>query len=100
VLRCSGLSADVDSSAAADGEAAESALFGERGARAVVSLPGASLARLEAVAAECGVEALRIGRITRGEFRIQYKGAPVVRGAIDSFRRAWTGSLEKAVEAA
>ncbi|MGA9936614.1 MAG: phosphoribosylformylglycinamidine synthase subunit PurL [Candidatus Acidiferrales bacterium] len=95
----SGLSADVDSSATADGEAAESALFGERGARAVVSLPSASLARLESVAATCGVQGLRIGKVTRGEFRIQYKGAPVVRGAIDSFRRAWTGSLEKAVEA-
>ncbi|HEX4075888.1 MAG TPA: AIR synthase related protein, partial [Candidatus Acidoferrales bacterium] len=96
-----GLSADVDASAAAaDGEAAESALFGERGARVVVSLPGTSLAQLDAVCSECGVQALRIGSVTRGDFRIQYKGASVVRGAIDSFRRAWTGSLEKAVEAA
>ena len=95
-----GLSADVDASAAAArGEAAEIALFGERGARVVVSLPGASLARLEAIATECGVHATRIGTVSRGEFRIQYKGAAVVRGAIDSFRRAWTGSLEKAVEA-
>jgi len=96
-----GLSADVDASgaAAAAGEAAESAIFGERGARAVVSLPVASLARLEAIAAECGVRALRIGTVTRGEFRIQYKGAPVVRGNIDSLRRIWAGLLEKAVEA-
>jgi phosphoribosylformylglycinamidine synthase subunit PurL len=96
-----GLSADVDASAAGTaGEAAESALFGERGARAVVSLPGASLARLEAVARECGIQALPIGTVARGEFRIQYRSAPVVRAAIDSFRRIWTGSLEKAVEAA
>ncbi|HEX4001769.1 MAG TPA: phosphoribosylformylglycinamidine synthase subunit PurL [Candidatus Acidoferrales bacterium] len=95
-----GLSADVDASAAATGEASEIALFGERGARAVVSTPIGSLARLEAIAAECGVQALRIGTVSRGEFRIQYKGATVVRDAIESFRRAWTGSLEKAVEAA
>jgi len=95
-----GLSADVDASAAATAaEAAEIAIFGERGARAVVSLPGASIARLEEIAAECGVRARRIGTVSRGEFRIQYKGVPVARGAIDSFQRTWTGSLEKAVEA-
>ena len=94
-----GLSADVKLAPAAADEAAETALFGERGARAVVSLPAASFAHLEKIAVECGVQALRIGSVSRGEFRIQYKGAPVVRGAIDSFRRAWTGSLEKAVEA-
>jgi phosphoribosylformylglycinamidine synthase subunit PurL len=96
-----GLSADVDASAAAAsaGEAAESVLFGERGARAIVSLPAASLARVEAIAAGCGVQALRIGTVSRGEFRIQYKGAPVVRGNVDSLRRIWAGLLEKAVEA-
>ncbi|HTX14190.1 MAG TPA: phosphoribosylformylglycinamidine synthase subunit PurL, partial [Candidatus Baltobacteraceae bacterium] len=95
-----GFSADVDASAAAArGEAAEIALFGERGARVVVSLPGASLARLEAIATECGVHATRIGTVSRGEFRIQYNGAAVVRGPMDLFRRTWTGSLEKAVEA-
>ncbi|MGO9588616.1 MAG: phosphoribosylformylglycinamidine synthase subunit PurL [Candidatus Acidiferrales bacterium] len=95
-----GLSADVNASAAATAaEAAEIAIFGERGARAVVSLPEASLARVEGIAAECAVQARRIGKVTRGEFRIQYKGAPVVRGNIDSLRRIWAGLLEKAVEA-
>ena len=94
-----GLSADVDASAAAAGEAAEVALFGERGARAVASLPATAVANLETIAAECGVQARRIGKVTRGEFRIQYKGAAVVRGNIDSFRRIWAGLLEKAVEA-
>ena len=95
-----GLSADVDLSATASpDEAAESALFAERGARVVVSLPGASLARLEAIAVGCGVRATRIGAVSRGEFRIQYKGAPVVRASIDSLRRAWAGLLEKAIEA-
>ncbi len=95
-----GVSADVKLPATASDEGAEIAIFGERGARAVVSLPAASIARLEAIAVECGVQATRIGTVLRGEFRIQYNDAPVVRGAIDSFRRTWTGSLEKAVEAA
>ncbi len=95
-----GLSADIKVGATAANEGAEIAIFGERGARAVVSLPAATLARLEAIAAECGVQALRIGTVTRGEFRIEYKGAPVIRSAIDSLRRIWAGLLAKAVEAA
>jgi phosphoribosylformylglycinamidine synthase subunit PurL len=95
-----GLSADVQIPATAADEKAEIALFGERGARAVVSLSAASLGVLEATAAKWKVTATRLGRVTRGEFRIQYRGAPVVHGSIDSFRRAWTGALERAVEAA
>jgi phosphoribosylformylglycinamidine (FGAM) synthase-like enzyme len=91
-----GLSAEVDVKGA--DEPAESALFGERGARAVVSLPSASLARVSAIAAQWKISALRIGVVTRGEFRIQYKGAFAIRGTIDSFRRTWAESLEKAVE--
>ena len=94
-----GLSADVTVDRAAADEAAESALFGERGARAIVSLRGPSLVRLEAIAAQCGVQAQRIGRVSPGEFRIQYKDTPVVRGNIESLRRIWAGQLEKAVEA-
>jgi phosphoribosylformylglycinamidine synthase subunit PurL len=94
-----GLSADVKVDAPAADEVAESALFGERGARAVVSLSATSIARLEAIAAECGVQAMRVGTVSRGEFHIQYNGAPVVRGNIESLRRIWAGLLEKAVEA-
>jgi phosphoribosylformylglycinamidine synthase subunit PurL len=94
-----GLSADITLTRATADEAAETALFGERGARAVVSLARASLARLEAIAAECGIQALLIGTVLCGPFRIQYKGRGVVRGTVESFRRIWTGALEKAVEA-
>ena len=51
----------------------KSALFGERGARAVVSVSPASLARVNAIAAQYKVAAARIGTVTRGDFRIQYK---------------------------
>jgi phosphoribosylformylglycinamidine synthase len=93
-----GLSAKID--LGVSWEPAESALFGERGARAVVSLGSASLARATAIAAQCGVRVQQIGSVTRGEFRIQMNGAPVIRGEMDSFRRGWSESLGKAIESA
>jgi phosphoribosylformylglycinamidine synthase II len=91
-----GLSADVELTREA--EPSEVALFGERGARAVVSLSAASLARLNAVAAQYGVGANRIGTVTRSEFRIQFNGTPVIRGDVSSFRKAWSESLAAAIE--
>ena len=91
-----GLSADVNLTG--DTELAEVTLFGERGARAVVSLSAASLARLNAVAAQYGVAANRIGTVTRSEFRIQFNGTPVIRGDVSSFRKAWSESLAAAIE--
>ena len=79
-------------------EPAEAALFGERGARAVVSLSPASLARVSAIAAQYKVNAQRIGTVTRGEFRIQYNGASVISGDVNSLRKVWSESLVRAVE--
>ena len=79
---------------------AEIALFGESGARAVVSLPPASLARVAQIAAQYRVSATRIGAVTRGEFRIQYEGASVIQGRVDSFRQVWKDSLGTALESA
>ena len=93
-----GPSADVNLTG--DTELAEVAAFGERGARAVVSLSAASLARLNAVAAQYGVAANRIGTVTRSEFRIQFNGTPVIRGDVSSFRKAWSESLAAAIESA
>ena len=93
-----GLSADVNLTG--DTELAEVAVFGERGARAVVSLSAASLARLNAVAAQYGVAANRIGTVTRSEFRIQFNSTPVIRGEVSSFRKAWSESLAAAIESA
>ena len=81
-------------------EPAETALFGERGARAVVSLSPASLARVSAIAAQYKVNAQRIGTVTHGEFRIQYNASPVIHGDVDSLRKAWSDSLARAVEGA
>jgi phosphoribosylformylglycinamidine synthase len=96
-----GLSAQIDlGSSKETGELAEFALFGERGARAVVSLASASLAHATAITAQYNIKVRRIGSVTRGDFRIQYNGAPVIRGKMDSFLRTWSESLGKAIETA
>src|SRR5580704_11149761 len=95
-----GLSAEVAIDATGAEDFAEAALFGERGARAVVSVAPASLARVNAIAAQYHVGARRIGTVTRGEFRIQCQGATVIQGGIESFQHVWSESLPKAVEKA
>ena len=76
---------------------AELALFGEAGARAIVSTPQASLAPLQAIAAKWGVAAQVIGRVTRGPFQFRYNGAPAVSDSPASLRTIWAGALERAV---
>jgi phosphoribosylformylglycinamidine synthase II len=93
-----GLSAEIAIDAASPEDFAEAALFGERGARAVVSVAPASLARVNAIAAQYHVGAQRIGTVTHGEFRIQYQGAAVIQGSVELFRRAWSEALPKAIE--
>jgi len=101
-----GLSGRATSGAAAVGALApehtpaEYALFGERGARAIVSVPGASLAGASEIAAKYGVNVQRIGTVTRGDFRIQYNGSAAIRGEVSSFRRNWSEPLAKALESA
>ena len=77
---------------------AELALFGEQGARAIVSLSSASLARVSEVAAQYKVRAQRAGTVSRGEFRIQYNGQTVIHGDVASLRRIWSQSLATAIE--
>ena len=75
----------------------ESALFGERGARAVVSVRTDSLARVAEVAAKYIVSAQSIGKALRGGFRIEYRGALCVRGTVQSLHDSWSSALEKAL---
>jgi len=81
---------------------AEVALFGERGARAVVSVLPESLARVRSIAAQYHVGAHEIGTVTRGEFRIQYNGQTIVSAATrpanaEALRSIWAGALERAL---
>jgi phosphoribosylformylglycinamidine synthase subunit PurL len=93
-----GLSAEIAIDAASPEDFPEAALFGERGARAVVSVAPALLARVNEIAAQYQVRAQRVGTVTRGEFRILYQGAAVIQGSIESFRRVWSELLPKAIE--
>jgi phosphoribosylformylglycinamidine synthase subunit PurL len=93
-----GLAAEVSLESAAADEPAEVALFGERGARAVVSASPDCLARISAIAAQWNVRVERIGEVTRGQFRIKYTGALAVEGDIGSFHGIWQKSLQRALE--
>jgi phosphoribosylformylglycinamidine synthase subunit PurL len=77
--------------------APEIALFGESGARAVVTTPQSSLARLAAVAAQYKIAAHGIGRVTRGHLQFTYNGAAVVRDLSATLRAIWSGAIERAV---
>jgi len=78
---------------------AEHTLFGERGARAVVSVKPTSLARVHEIARQYAVGAREIGKVTRGStFRIQYNGRAVVDSSVETLRDAWAHSLERALE--
>jgi phosphoribosylformylglycinamidine synthase len=77
----------------------EAALFGERGARAVVSVRPTSLARVLDTARQYSVGAREIGKVTRGDaFRIEHKGRAVIDSPIDALRDTWAYSLERTLK--
>ena len=76
-------------------EPVEAALFGERGARVVVSCTGPSLVHVRDIARQYGVRALQIGRVTRGDFRIEFSGRTVVTAKVSALRDVWAQALEK-----
>src|SRR5947208_3997980 len=79
---------------------AESVLFGERGARAVVSASPAKLARVLEIARQYHVAARELGKvISEGSFRIQHKGRAVIDSPIETLRDAWANSLERTLTA-
>ncbi len=91
-----GLSAEVK--LAREGPA-EEALFGERGARAVVSTDASSIAAVQEIARECGVGARPIGRVTRGaRFQIEYQQRAVIDSPLELLRDAWANGLAKALQ--
>jgi len=77
---------------------AESALFGERGARAIVSVARENLAAVLAAAREYAVDARQIGSVISGAaFRIQCKGRVVVDSSVEVLRDTWANSLERSL---
>jgi phosphoribosylformylglycinamidine synthase subunit PurL len=80
-------------------EPPEAALFGERGARAVVSVRPTSLARVLDTARQYAVGAREIGKVTHdGAFRIEHKGRAVIDSPVDLLRDAWAHSLERTLK--
>ena len=71
----------------------ESALFGERGARAVVSVTPENVAAARLIAAQYGVAVVEVGRVTRGEFRIELNDRVVVSAEVPSLADAWNGAF-------
>jgi phosphoribosylformylglycinamidine synthase len=78
---------------------AEYALFGEHGARVVVSVSPEKLTALRNTARQYGVGAHEIGKVTGDNtLRIEYKGHAVASGAVDTLRDAWSNSLQKTLK--
>jgi len=78
---------------------AEAAAFGERGARAIVSLKPTSLAPVLATARQYGVAAQQIGQVIRGDaFRIEYKGRAVIDASVAKLHDIWAHSLARALK--
>ena len=83
-----------------DAAPAESVLFGENGARAVVSVSPAKLARVLESARQYNVAARELGKVTReGSFRIEHKGSTVIDSPLEILRDVWAHSLERALTA-
>lgn len=80
-------------------EPAEYALFGERGARAIVSVQSAKLDRVLQRAKQEGVSARVIGKVTRdNQLRIEYNGRAVIAAPVDELRDVWSHGLERALK--
>jgi phosphoribosylformylglycinamidine synthase len=87
-----GLSAQISLTS---NEPDEAALFGERGARAIVSVTPENLAAVRRIAAQYEVAVVEVGRVTRGEFRIELNGQIVVSAEVPSLADAWSGAIER-----
>jgi len=78
---------------------AESTLFGERGARAIVSAPASSIAAVLETARQYGMAATTIGAVTRdASFRVAINGQPALDSGVDSLRDAWANGLARAMK--
>jgi len=80
-----------------EGEAtSEYALFGERGARAIVSVARGKVGAVRLTAREYKVGAREIGKVTcEDSLRIEYAGRPVVSAPVSALNDAWERSLER-----
>jgi phosphoribosylformylglycinamidine synthase II len=79
--------------------AAEFAVFGERGARCVVSVSPAKLAALQGIARQYGVAASEIGQVTQDRsLRIEHRGRTIIDSPVENLRDVWADSLERTLQ--
>ena len=78
---------------------AEWALYGERGARAIVTAAQGALAAIERIAAQYQLGLRTLGTVTQGTFRIRYNGREVVSSTAAALCASWAESLEHALAA-
>jgi phosphoribosylformylglycinamidine synthase II len=77
----------------------ESAVFGERGARAVLSVSPAALNAVLQMAQKYGISALQIGKVTAdGIFSIELNGSAIIEESVETLRDIWAHSLERALK--
>jgi phosphoribosylformylglycinamidine synthase subunit PurL len=75
---------------------AEYALFGERGARAVLSVKPAQVAGVLATARQYKVGVQEVGKVTGDTIlRIEYRGHVVISTSVPTLKDAWSYSLER-----
>jgi phosphoribosylformylglycinamidine synthase len=80
-------------------EPGESAVFGERGARAVISVSPASLNAVLEMARKHGVNAAQIGKVNAdGIFSIELDGSAIIEESVETLRDIWAYSLERALK--
>src|SRR6267378_4403987 len=78
---------------------AEYALFGESGARAVVTVGPTSLAAVLETARQYAVTAHQIGQVIGSDaFRIEYKGSAVIDTSVAKLYDVWAHSLERTLK--
>ncbi|MDP9146087.1 MAG: phosphoribosylformylglycinamidine synthase subunit PurL, partial [Acidobacteriota bacterium] len=77
----------------------EDVLFGERGARAVVSVKPAALQSVLECARKNGVAAHEIGHVNGdGIFSIQLNGSAIIEDSVEALREPWASSLERTLQ--
>jgi phosphoribosylformylglycinamidine (FGAM) synthase-like enzyme len=78
-----------------DSVVAEFALFGERGARCMVSVSAAKLAALQGIARQYGVAASEIGQVTQDpSLRIERKERAIIDSPVENLCDVWANSLQ------
>ena len=80
----------------AENAPAEHSLFGERGARCIVSVSPANLAAVLATARQYNVDARELGKVTRdAALRIEVQGHAAIDSPLDVLRDVWANSLAR-----